>query len=219
MNNVSRRAFVQGTVATLAALQPPMRAMAAAQCVSGFLPARLSVDCATRANFQLFRQNSASLGLAGVVSMNHVEGRFGVYEAGSLLLFPWLKPKGQAQRTAWRACVPTSPTEYIQTGPIGGTTLPVDEYFCRMVLQAPWNLFIGFTVDVPYTAGETRLAWFSNTDKLADGKAVGIDWTSANLNEAWFAGSRWIPADDTCSGKGWRQVIADGLDQASAAVC
>jgi hypothetical protein len=69
----------------------------APQCVSGglpFLPNRLTVSCASQRNFRAFRQNSDYLGLAGVVSMTFVRGRQGSFEAGSLLLFPWLKPKG-----------------------------------------------------------------------------------------------------------------------------
>ena len=98
-----------------AAAMLPARAIAA-QCVSGplpaFLPNMLTVDCASRRNFQLFRQNSAYLGLAGVVSMSFVRGKLGSYEAGNLFLFPWLKPKGQALGAGkvWNSVVPTSAT-------------------------------------------------------------------------------------------------------------
>ena len=54
---------------------------------------------------------------------------------------------------------------------------------------------------------------------LADGKAVGIDWTSNNLNQTWFGGSRFIPKNDTCYGAAWRKLIVDGLMQASSSVC
>jgi hypothetical protein len=170
-------------------------------------------------NFRLFRKNPASLGLAGVVSMTFVRGNKGSYSAGNLFLFPWLKPKGRAQNAAWVSFAPTNATQYVQASPIPDTTLPVDEYFCRMVVQAPLTSFIGFMVDEPFNKSDARLAWFSNVDKLAGGQGVGIDWTSANLNHPWFGGSRFIPDSTDCSGAAWRQVIADGLVQASTGVC
>ena len=74
-------------------------------------------------------------------------------------------------------------------------------------------------MDQPFGASEARLDWFSNVDGLADGAGVGIDWTSSNLNRPWFGGSSWIPSSVTCNGKMWRQLIVDGLNQASAGVC
>ena len=88
-----------------------------------------------------------------------------------------------------------------------------------MVLQAPWTSFIGFQLDKSYSKYEARLAWFTNVDKLADGKGVGIDWTSANLNNPWFGGSHWIPNTDACNGKAWREIIIAGLQQASVPAC
>lgn len=225
MDNFSRRAFLGASLIAVETLRQSVSAIAAPQCVTGslpgFLPNRLSVDCASRQNFRIFRQDAAYLGLAGVVSMSFVRGKFGSYQAGNLFLFPWLKPKGQAlgPGRSWNAVFPISPTLVRQASPIPGQTLPVDEYFCRMVVQAPWTSFIGFIVDEPFNQSDASLAWFSNVDKLADGKGVGIDWTSANLNYPWFGGSRFIPDSDDCNGRAWRQVIADGLMQASAGVC
>ena len=102
---------------------------------------------------------------------------------------------------------------------IATTAFPLDEYYCRMVLQAPLTLFIGILVDVPYTKDQARLASFTNIEKLADGKGLGIDWTSPNLNNNWFAGSRVIPANETCHGSAWRKVIIAGLQQAAVAAC
>lgn len=79
-------------------------------------------------------------------------------------------------------------------------------------------MFIGFQVDVPYSQFEARLDWFSNAT-LADGRDVGIDWTSSNLNHPWFGGSRTIPNKDTCNGAAWRKLIVDGLTQASTGLC
>src|SRR5947207_3334729 len=100
MQNVSRRRFLGTSLGAAAALPLAAPAMSAPACVTGslpaFLPNRLTVDCASQQNFRLFRQNDAYLGLAGVVSMTRVSGRYGSYLAGSLILFPWLKPKGLA---------------------------------------------------------------------------------------------------------------------------
>jgi hypothetical protein len=225
MECLSRRAFVGISVGSVSAMCMPQLAAAAGtptQCVSSglpFLPNRLTVSCAARRNFRAFRQYSDYLGLAGVVSMTLVNGRLGSYEAGSLFLFPWLKPKGQSLTgRVWPAVVPTSDTLFVNSTPIPDATLPPDEYLCRIVLQAPWTSFIGFQLDKPFSPSEAHLAWFSNVDKLADGQGIGIDWTSPNLNNAWFGGSHWIP-DSACSGKAWRQVIVDGLNQASVGAC
>jgi hypothetical protein len=103
--------------------------------------------------------------------------------------------------------------------PIPDATLPLDEYLVNYILQAPKALFIGFQVDVPHSTTDAGRDWFSNVDKLADGGGIGIDWTSSNLNNPWFGGSNWIPGTNDCSGKAWRQVIVNGLNQASANAC
>lgn len=225
MENFSRRAFLGASLVALATLRQPVAALAAAQCVTGslpgFLPKRLTVDCASRLNFRLFRQNSAYLGLAGVVSMTFVRGKLGSYPAGNLFLFPWLKPKGRAlgASKAWSSVAPASATQSVPFSPIPSASLPQDEYFCRIVLQAPWQYFVGFAVDQPFDKIQAKLAWFSNVAKLADGKGVGIEWSSANLNRPWFGGSGYIPGADECNGKAWRALIVDGLNQASAPAC
>jgi hypothetical protein len=224
MNGLSRRAFVGMSVGGVSALCLPPSLAAAAECVTGglppFMPNSLTVDCASKRNFQAFRQNPEYLGLAGVVSMTSVRGSQGSYPAGNLFLFPWLKPKGQALKgRTWPALVPINPTQVVNSSAIPNGTLPLDEYFCRYVLQAPWTSFIGFQLDKPYHKSEAGLAWFTNVDKLADGKGVGIDWTSPNLNNPWFGGSRWIPNTAACNGNAWREVIIAGLKQASVAAC
>lgn len=221
MNHCSRRSFVGGSIAALAMLRQPTGAIAQTQCVSGFLPNflpnQLTVDCASRRNFQLFRQNAAYLGLAGAVSMTFVRGKLGSYEAGNLFLFPWLKPK--AFGSVWNAVAPRNASQFVQASPIPGSTLPQDEYFCNVVLQAPTNMFIGFAADVPFSSLEARLGLYTNVDRLADGKPVGIDWASSNLNHPWFGGSRQIPSTQTCNGAAWRKLIIDGLNQATVAAC
>ena len=222
MSGFDRRAFLGMSVGAVSVLRRPVSAAAQTPaCVPGgmaqFLPARLNVDCASRRNFQLFRNNPADLGLAGVVSMSFVRGKLGSYDAGSMMVFPWLKPKSKSS-AALPSVVPVNSNQFVPFGPIPGATLPVDEYFCNYRLQAPLAMFIGFQVDVPYSQFEARLDWFSNAT-LADGRDVGIDWTSSNLNHPWFGGSRTIPNKDTCNGAAWRKLIVDGLTQASTGLC
>src|SRR6188474_2671491 len=124
MKMLSRRAFVATSLAAVETLRHPFLAAAAPQCVTGslppFLPNRLTVDCASRQNFRAFRQNSAYLGLTGVVSMTFVRGKYGSYSAGNLFLFPWLKPKGKAlgATRSWGCVLPTSATASMQANPI-----------------------------------------------------------------------------------------------------
>jgi hypothetical protein len=149
--------------------------------------------------------------------MTFVRGKYGSYDAGSMMVFPWLKPKGKGG-AALPAVVPVNGVQFLPSGPIPDATLPLDEYFCNYRLQAPGAMFIGFQVDVPYSRLEGRFDWFSNV-KLADGKGVGIDWTSSNLNHPWFGGSRFIPNKDSCNGPAWRKLIVDGLNQACTGLC
>jgi hypothetical protein len=222
-DHFSRRAFIGASLAAVGTLRQSVSAIAAPQCVTGslpgFLPNRLTVDCASRMNFRLFRKNPGSLGLAGAVSMTFVRGAYGSYSAGNLFLFPWLKPKGRAQKVLWPSVAPADATQFIQASPIPNEYSPVDQYFCTTVLKAPWSNFIGFELDAPFGQGRAKLPWVTNVDKLADGGPVGINWASSNLNRAWFGGSSCIPNSDTCNGAAWRKVIVDGLNQASVGAC
>ena len=226
MPAVDRRAFVGLSVGGLSAIAMPsvLRAQSAPQCVTGplppFLPTTLSVDCASKRNFRLYRGAPDKIGLAGLVSMTFVRGatRGSSYTAGNLFLFPWLKPAGQGMNVS--ASAPLTATQYVNTVPIPNWTLPLDEYFLTYVIKAPLNSFIGFRIDNPYSAFEAGLDWFTNVDQLADGQGgVGIDWTSCNLNGPWFGGSNFIPVDATCQGLAWRNLVVAGLQQASTATC
>jgi hypothetical protein len=226
MGELSRRNFVAMSVGGLSALCVTPAAIAATiQCISSslpdFLPNSLTVDCASRRNFQAFRQNPDYLGLVGVVNMSFVRGGLGSYQAGNLFLFPWLKPKGQAlgPRKTWPAVLPTSPLLYVNAAPIPNAYFPLDEYYCRILLKAPATDFIGFQLDQPFDVSQARLAWFTNVDKLADGHGVGICWCGGNLNSAWFAGSSWIPNTDTCHGRAWRHIIINAINHASVGAC
>jgi hypothetical protein len=224
MSGLSRRKFVVMSVSGASALCfAPATLATAEQCVSSgladFLPNSLTVDCASRRNFQAFRQNPDYLGLVGVVNMSFVRGGLAAYQAGNLFLFPWLKPKGQALGRTWPAVLPANAMLCVNSAPIPNTNLPLDEYYCRILLKAPWTNFIGFQLDQPYGAEDTRFAWFTNVDKLADGQGLGICWCGGNLNTAWFAGSSWIPNSNTCNGNAWRQLIITALNQASVGAC
>jgi hypothetical protein len=220
---LDRRTFVGLSAGGLSAVALPsvLHAAASTQCVTGplppFLPTMLSVDCASKRNFQLFRRLPDDVGLAGCVSMTFVRGSMGSYVAGNLFLFPWLKPDGQGRNLP--AATPLNLTQWVNATPIPDATLPLDEYFIQYKIKATSSSFIGFQVDHPYSASETKLDWCSNVDKLADGKGVGIDWTSSNLNGPWFGGSRCIPGTDTCQGQAWRNLVVAGLRQASIAAC
>jgi hypothetical protein len=227
LDHFTRRAFVGASIVTAATLPQSIAALAAPaaappKCVTGplpgFLPNRLTVDCASRMNFRLYRKNPDALGLAGVVSMTFVRGKIGSYSAGNLFLFPWLK-KGGAQKIVWPSVAPTDSTQFIQANPIPNHFLPVDEYFCERVIAAPSLNFIGFQVGRPFGKGRAKLQWVTDVAKLADGGPVGINWTSSNLNRAWFGGSNSIPNGETCNGAAWRKIIVEGLHQASVAAC
>jgi len=226
LDHFSRRTFIGASLAVAGTLRQTVSAIAAPaapQCVTGplpgFLPNRLTVDCASRMNFHLFRKNPDYLGLTGVVSMTFVRGKHGSYSAGNLFLFPWLKPKGRLQKIVWPSVAPTDATRFIQANPLPNNNLPLDEHFCSLVLQAPSSNFIGFELDAPFEKGREKLVWVTNVKKLADGRPVGINWTSSNLNRPWFGGSSCIPNSDSCNGTAWRKVIVDGLNQASVAAC
>jgi hypothetical protein len=218
-----RRAFLGLTAGALSVLHNPQTVFGATCVTSGlpeFLPARLTVDCASRKNYNIFRANSGYMGLAGAVNMTWVQGKYGRYEAGNLFLFPWLKDKGRAfgPNKVWGSLIPISATQTMAMSPINQWLLPPDEHFCRYCIQAPWASFIGFRLDVAVGVNDAKRPWFTNT-KLADGRTWGIAWNSSNLNDPWFGGSRWIPNTDGCKGNAWRALIVDGLKQASAGVC
>ena len=161
------------------------------------------------------------MGLAGAVSMTAVQGKYGIYTAGNLFLFPWLNAKGRALGAGrdWQTVLPLNATRFMMASPIPSWRLPLDEYFLRYRLEAPCEKFIGFRVDQPFGINDSRRPWFTNVDKLGDGKGVGIGWNSSNLNAPWFGSSRWIPNDATCNGASWRKLVIDGLNQASMQVC
>ncbi len=224
MSHIDRRAFLGASASALSVLSFPSISFAQSCVTSGlppFLPSRLTVDCASRRNFVNWRKNAVYQGLTGVVSMTYVRGKYGEFPAGNLFLFPWLNKKGQALGAAkdWQTVMPTSLTKIMTTKPIPNWLMPLDEYFLRFRLEAPLASFVGFRVDAAFNLQDSRRPWFTNVAKLADGKPVGVAWTSSNLNAPWFGGSQWIPNTDPCKGNAWRALILDGLNQASVGLC
>jgi hypothetical protein len=216
MTELNRRNFiVTGSAGAIFSVAAPRVALSATECLSLYVPGRLTVDCASRQNFAMFRKNSSFVGLAGVVSMTNVVGKFGKYPAGSLFLFPWLKPRGDT--LGLTALFPTSATTAARGVPLTRASV-ADEVFCGNVLQAPRAQFIGFVVNVPYDRERAKSARFTNV-VLADRMHVGINWTSSNLNDRYFAGSRIIPHGGVCNGGTWRKLIVDGLHLASKGAC
>ena len=134
MYNLNRRAFITTSASTLALLHVPTSVSAvAAECASSYVPSRLTVDCASRKNFALFRQNPDYLGLAAVVSITAVTGSLGKYPAANLFLFPWLKPPGVKLGTAkaWGALAPTGPTTSTPMNPIPNAAPIMPNAFAR----------------------------------------------------------------------------------------
>src|SRR4051812_43519383 len=117
MSGLGRRAFLGLSAGAVSLLRPPPAALAQTPArvpggMAQFLPVRLNVDCASRRNFQLFRQNTGAVGLAGIVSMSYARGAYGSYNAGSMMVFPWLKPKATL-RNALPAVLPVSATQFM----------------------------------------------------------------------------------------------------------
>ena len=225
MNYIDRRAVLRASIGALSLTQLPQLAFAQACITNGlpsFTPNRLTVDCASRRNFAVWRKNAVYMGLAGCVSMTYVKGQYGEFPAGNLFLFPWLNAKGRALGAAkdWQTVMPTNLTRYVTAAPIPNWQAALDEFFIAFRLVAQKEKFIGFRVDAPFPDGKNPLRpWRTNIDKLADGKPAGIEWTSSNLNNPWFGGSQWIPPSDSCNGNAWRKLIVEGISQASVGVC
>jgi hypothetical protein len=235
MSDVSRRAFLGAAAGSLCVLRAPGVALAA-DCASALAPVAPGIlNCAAAQNFRLLQAYPDDLGLIGLVAIAPAKAQSANLRAGTFMLFPYLRGNAATNpRRALQAYLPTGGKRLVFDP--GG--LPPDEFFVRSVLVAPWTSFIGFTVQSPYDTAawlngddqtpvqparfdsdQSLRPWRTNLARLGPGKngSVGVEWTSQSLNDRWFAGSRWIPADDTCSGTGWRKLIVDGIRQAALA--
>jgi hypothetical protein len=234
MSDFSRRAFLGASIGSLCILRQPGAALAAAECGDALSPYSAGVNCSASQNYRLFQAYPKDLGLLGVVAIAPAKAQAANLRAGTMILFPYLRDEkpGPKPRASLQAYLPTGGKRAV-LDPKG---LPPDELFVRTVLMAPWTSFIGFTVQPPFdnaawidgdsntpseparfASDQALRPWRTNVDRLGPAKtaSVGIEWTSSNLNNAWFAGSQFIPADDNCAGNAWRRVIIDGLRQAS----
>jgi hypothetical protein len=215
MSDLSRRSFIATSVGALSLLHDPLRALACSESAAAGLASRLNVAQSTRQNLRAFMEGEGALGLAGLVSMTRVTGELGTYDANALFLFPWAKANAPIRLPA--AYLPVGNEAVATTAPFTPAGIALDEHFCRYVLQAPPESFIGFVVDAPVPDYLAHYPWFTNVDDLAAGRSVGIRWTSGNLNPPWFAGSTWIPPE-TSHGAYWRNRIVDGLREAAARI-
>jgi hypothetical protein len=214
MRELSRRSFIATSVGALAILNDPLTALACSESTAAGLPSRLNVADAARQNLRAYLKNDGALGLAGLVSMEIVKGELGNYAANSLFLFPYTKANAPTALPA--AFLPVGEEGIAATTPFTPVGLAPEEHFSRFVLQAPPESFIGFAVDVPVAKYLSRYPWFTNVDDLAQGKSVGIHWTSGNLNPPWFNGSSWVPPE-TENGAYWRSRIVGFLREAASA--
>jgi hypothetical protein len=212
MHDLSRRSFIATSVGALTLLHHPLEALACGHSAAG-MPSRLNVAYAARQNLRAYLENESSLGLAGLVSRTTVTGELGSYAADALFLFPWTKPQAPAALPA--AYLPVGAEQVATTTPFTPAGFALDEQFCRYVLQAPPEHFIGFVVDTPIVHYAHR-PWFANVD-LPGGKRVGIRWTSGSLNPPWFAGSTWAPPE-TREGAQMRSLVINGLQEAASAL-
>src|SRR4051812_15770687 len=129
MKSLNRRAFLASAGAFSLASVPQIAD--AQTCVTSglpaFLPTRLTVDCATRRNFAVYRRYASYMGLAGCVSMSYVRTKYGEYPAGNLFLFPWLNKSGQALGVGrdWGTVMPLDLTRSTAAAPIPNWRMPL----------------------------------------------------------------------------------------------
>jgi hypothetical protein len=200
MSILDRRAFIVASVGGMSVLHAGRTLSAVSQCEPISPPYQLTFDCSVTNSLNLFLQNSDMLGLVGLVCVKPVRG----YVYGRFLLSPWLKPNDRPTRAFPNVLRPVG--------------IPLDEQFCAYRLHAPTSNFIGFSIDEPVSDRTAQLPWYTNVDDIGGG-SVSVDWVSINLNQAWFAGSRWIPEDKTCDGMYWRALVVDALRRAAAMSC
>ena len=117
MGSFDRRAFLGASAGALSVL--PFSRIALAQTLRHQRSAAVPAEPADRRlrvapQFRNLPQECRPImGLAGVVSMTYVHGKYGEFPAGNLFLFPWLNKKGQALGAAkdWQTVMPTSLTK------------------------------------------------------------------------------------------------------------
>jgi hypothetical protein len=220
MNSMSRRAFIGAmTLGGLPGVSFGRGAFASSQQDLRAVPGQLSVDYASALNLQIFLEGKAAFDLVGLVSMRPVESEAGKYPFGSLFLFPF---KRNVSSPDIQAFFPGQngrrPLRSIPA--ITSLGIPTDEYLCNYVVKMPAESFISFAAEPPFTNGAENRPWHTNVGNIASrngaGDAIGVSWTSANLNHLWFENSRWIPDTRQANGLLWRSRIIAALRHASA---
>jgi hypothetical protein len=211
MKTPSRREFLATSAGCIYSIHGASAALADLQVAATEAPVSLRISLANALNFRLFAQNRGTLGLSAVMAMRPVDGRLGSYPASSLFLFPFNRDAASTRELALLPG-PDDASPLVKTAAMTTLGLPPDEFFCHYVLKAPWQGFIGCTLDAPIAREIGMSPWHSNVEM--GGTTIGIRWTSSNLNHAWFAGSRWIPESD--DGQIWRGLIIDGVRRAAA---
>jgi hypothetical protein len=214
MNTVNRRAFL-ATAAVGLCTTPGTSLLQASQQIHGSqTPQSPRISFANALNFSSFVQNKEKLALSAVMAMRPIACKAGSYPSGSLFLFPFSQRNSQASSAA--AFLPGSDAgaPLIATAPMATLGLPPDEFFCHYVIQAPPQSFIGCEVGAPVAHNDSRGPWHGNV--VIAGETVGFRWTSSNLNDPWFGGSRWIPESD--EGNPCRDRFIDGVRHAAALV-
>ena len=206
--------FLRFPQVVCASFTAPSTAAAAAPFEAANLSSSARIDLANALNFELFVRSKNTLGLTAVMAMRPVQGEFGNYPAASLFLFPFMRGASSADEPAFLPGA-SAASPLIETAPMTTLGLAPDEFFCHYVLKAPWQSFIGCALDAPIAREIGVAPWHSN-EAIGD-ETIGIRWTSSNLNDRWFDGSRWIPESD--DGNAWRARIIQGVRRAAAMTC
>jgi len=214
METPNRRAFFAISAGGLCAFHCTSKVAAAVPFEVASLSSPARIDLANALNFRLFIRSKNTLGLTAVMAMRPVDGTLGNYPAGSLFLFPFMRGASNANESAFLPGTSVA-SPLIETAPMMTLGLAPDEFFCHYVLKAPWQSFIGCALDAPIAREIGPGPWHSNVT-IGD-ETIGVCWTSSNLNDRWFDGSRWIPESD--DGNAWRARIVQGVRHAATMTC
>lgn len=211
MKTPNRRAFLRISAGSLCAVPDGRPAAAALRIATTNIPLHARATFANGLNYRLFAQNREVFGLTAVMAIRPIDGKFGSYPTESLFLFPFKRGAAGANALAFLPDTDEG-NPLLKIVPMTTHGLPPDEYFCHYVLRAPWQGFISCALDMPIAREISEWPWYSNV--IIGQGTVGIRWTSSNLNDPWFAGSRWIPEHD--EGAIWRARIIEGIRRAAA---
>lgn len=212
MSDVSRRAFLATVAVGMCTVHSSRLALASSDDNGSQTPPSRQIALANALNFLSFAQNREELALIAVMAMRPVDGKVGGYPSGSLLLFPFSLRHSQTSSAAAFLLGSGPGNSPITAAPMTTLGLPPDEFFCHYVIEASPHGFISCEVGAPIARDDSRGPWHGNV--VIAGETFGFRWTSSNLNDRWFGGSRWIPDDD--NGAVWRDRFIEGVRGAAA---